>query len=102
MKSFLEKLQSADEDIKRRWMIGATIVIMVIVVYIWMAYFNTLISGFSPSQVSVSDQTAAGSHGFWFTMKNGMSTIYNMFMSAAGGFGKILNAPREYIVKPPN
>lgn len=100
MKSFLEKLQSADENTKTRWIIVLTVAIMVVVIYVWASYFNTLIAGPLGAQAVASDKTTNG-FGFWQTMKNGMATIYGVFMDKIRLLGNILNTPREYIVRPP-
>src|ERR1700690_1254962 len=100
MSHFLEKLQSADEATKRRWMILSTIIIMVMVIYVWMAYFNNLVAGFSQAQ-QPSAGSSAGGFTFWQTMKNGTAILYRGLSGAFHSLGNILNSPREFIVKPP-
>lgn len=110
--SFLEKLQSAPEAAKRRWIIAATAAIMVAVIYIWLAYFNTLLTaGFSSpansspagsEQMTQPPSTAGGSNvTFWQTLKNSVANLYAIFTEKLRDLGNILNAPREYIIKPP-
>ena len=99
-KNFLEKLQSADESIKKRWMIILTIIVMTVVVYVWIAYFNNLIVSMSMSQQIVSSPPA-DSGSLWQTAKNGMASLYGIFIDKVHGLGQILQAPREYIIKPP-
>jgi len=97
-KSFLERLQSADESRKRRWMIAGTVIIGVIVVCIWLAYFNNLIAGFSaPPQVAGE----VGNLTLWQAIKNGTAAPYNFFVDKIRAFGEILSSPREYIINPP-
>lgn len=97
MKNFLEKLQSSDESTKRRWMFGSTVIVMVIVVYVWLAYFNNLVGSFNEQQPAAPE---AG-FTFWQTMKGGMAVIYQTFVRELEALGMILKAPREYIVNPP-
>ena len=98
--NFIEKLQSADEAAKRRWMLLSTITIMIIVIYVWMAYFNNLVAGFSQTQQAPASPTAGG-FTFWQTMRNGTAILYRELTGAFHSLGNILNSPREYIVKPP-
>lgn len=44
-KSFLEEVQAFDEPIKRRILIVATVVVMLVVAYVWVGYFNGLVAG---------------------------------------------------------
>lgn len=110
--NFLEKLQSAPEPTKWRWIIAIAAVVMVAVIYVWLAYFNNLITaGFSKStapyassgQVSAESPpgAGAGSTSFLQTLKNATANLYNVFGGALHALGNILNSPREYIVKPP-
>lgn len=102
--TFLERLQSSDEGTKLRWLIGLSLIVMVAVVYVWLAYFNGLIAGISLNTTEPHSQPASA-HGnntdFFTTMKNGTAIIYNFFDDKLQSFGKILEAPRDYIVKPP-
>jgi len=105
----LEKLQSAPESVKTRWMVISAAVIMVIVIYVWLAYFNNLMAGFSKplaqtsAQTQVEQQSAADSGGvtMWSSFKDGMASLYQVFVGELHFLGSILQAPREYIVKPP-
>lgn len=101
MNKFLEKLQNADEATKRRWMIFSTIVIMAVVVYVWAAYFNNLVAGFSQAQPTEPPVSSAGGFTFWATLKNGTAVLYQAFMGKLHALGDVLNAPREYIITPP-
>jgi hypothetical protein len=100
-KNFLEKLQSSDEATKQRWLVGSAAVIMAIVVFLWLAYFNALVVG--PKDAASGSDIRTGSTGatFFGTMKNGISVIYNGFWAKLRAFGNILEQPREYIIKPP-
>lgn len=99
-KSFLEKLQSADEVTKKRWMVLSTVVVMAVVVYIWLAYFNSLVASFSQQQVPSGSQANEG-RTFWQTMKNGAAILYQGFMNKLRFLSDILSSPREYIIQPP-
>jgi hypothetical protein len=113
-KNVLEKLQSLDESTKKRILIIATAIIMVVVVYFWLAYFNNLVASIgqpatvaeSSGDLQASMSTAptaavAGDAGFWGNMGNGMAFMYGQTIKMLHGLGSILDAPRQYIVAPP-
>ena len=43
--NFLHRLQGLDEGHKQKIMIVASVVIMIVVVYFWLAYFNSIVVG---------------------------------------------------------
>ncbi|MGC9968222.1 MAG: hypothetical protein ABSC29_00605 [Minisyncoccia bacterium] len=95
-RGFLEELQSLDEPTKKRVLIITTAIAMVVVIYIWLAYFNNLVAGVS-QPVEVSSSTPQPSYG--------VSIWQNMYQGIIGtlhGLGNILQAPREYLIKPPH
>ena len=108
MGNFLEELQSLDERTKSRVLIVTTIVIMAIIIYFWLGYFNSIVSSGvqpavadanQPADTADSGQTAqpAGSAnsqpGFFTSMGNGMATMVHAFEN-------IFQAPSKYIIKP--
>ena len=88
-KSFLETLQALDEGTKKKIMIIATIVIMAIVIYFWLAYFNGLVAAVSQPAIAnnqqgtqsaiASNQSSAGGNSWtsWFgnVLRGGQHTI---------------------------
>ena len=99
MGNFLEKLQSSDERIKRRWLVGLTAIVMVGVVYVWLAYFNNLVAGLNAPGTETGEQVAGFS--FLETLKRGTAVIYDVFSEKLHVFAKILEKPKEYIIQPP-
>jgi len=53
---FLHRLQGLDEGKKQKVMIAAAVVIMIVVIYLWLAYFNSVVVGQS---VGAAQQTDA-------------------------------------------
>jgi len=94
---FIEKLQNSDEDTKHRWMLILTAVAMTIVIFVWLAYFNNLVAGFSAAPEPVTEETG---FGFWATMKNGIAIVYGGSIDKLRWLGGILGEPREYIIPP--
>lgn len=97
--SILEKIQNLDEAAKRRLMFVVTPVIMAVVIFTWLAYFNNIVAN---SMYAAAENPQDGS-GFTFlqTMKNGAAVVYESFAGKLRGFGDVLSSPREYIVQPP-
>lgn len=102
MDRFLEKLRAADENTKMRWIIIITAVIMVIVVYIWLAYFNNLFATASAPVATESNnqEKSAGQNPLTFLQQRA-GALYSIFIDKIQVLGNILKTPREYIVKPP-
>ncbi len=42
-----------------------------------------------------------GGASFWQTLKSSVANLYEVFAGKLRALGDILNAPREYIIKPP-
>jgi len=98
MKNFLERLRSADERTKTRWLIALSAISMVIVVFVWFRYFNNLIAE-SVSMRPVEEESR--SFSFWQTIKNGAAFLRQDLSEKIRNFGAMLSAPRSYIVQPP-
>jgi hypothetical protein len=94
-KNFFEGLQSLSESMKQRILVVSTIVIMVVVVYVWLGYFNGIVANNSQSDQtiaqSVPQQTepAASGPNFWQKMESGMANIVGVFKQ-----------PGQYNVQP--
>ena len=99
MSNFLEKLQASEERIKKRWLIGLTAIVMVGVVYVWLAYFNNLVAGFEAPPAEINQPK--GGFSFLETLKRGAAVIYDVFSDKLQAFANILEKPREYIIQPP-
>jgi len=99
----IERLQALDEPTKHKVLVVATLVIMVVVIYFWLAYFNNLVAGISSPQVAQNgnDVGPAAGSGFSDAVKNASALVYGRFMDVAHALGNILQAPRQYIIQPP-
>jgi hypothetical protein len=109
MKDFFTELQSLGEPAKSKILIIATVIIMIVVIYFWLAYFNSIIAGVSAP--SVADTGGAAQQGLaptaqedagpWVIMMRAPAFLYDQFMNAAQGLANVLQAPRQYVVQPP-
>jgi hypothetical protein len=102
-KDFLEKLQSLDEPTKLKVLVVATGITMAVVLYFWLAYFNGLVA--SVSRPTIADNNVPVPTEPVPTQNNagpsGLAFVYGQFMSMLHGLGNILQAPRQYIIHPP-
>lgn len=104
-KGFFEELQSLDEPTKRKVLVVATAVIMVAVIYFWLAYFNNIVA--SISQPSIAQNTPTSSAAETVPAQAAepgpsmFARIGDGFTYMIKGLGSILQAPRQYIVQPP-
>ena len=121
--NFWEELRSLEEPTKTKILVVATVLVMVVVVYFWMAYFNNLIAGSQtggnavgvgvataePAQPSApaaaapaaaAEQSAASVPGFWQNAANGTAFLFAQFVNAMRGLGNIFAGPRQYLIKP--
>ncbi len=100
MSGFLEKLRKADEGVKMRWIILFTSIAMVIVIYVWLAYFNTLFATLNTSSAVAEDQTGAPQQKAAHpspTFLERMGSAYQAFTDAFGGIFKL---QKEYVIRP--
>ena len=101
MAGFLEKLRSADNATKTRWIILFTSVAMAIVLYVWLAYFNTLFSSLDNSSATA---TAMNQNGTSQEIEHMSPTILERIGSVYHAFtdviGNMLKLRKEYIIKP--
>jgi hypothetical protein len=92
-KTFLEELRSLNEPTKRKVLIVATIVIMAIILYLWLGYFNGLVADNQPQQ-------DPGGVSFSQNLKSGMATIANDFANIPQWLAGIFRGPRQYTIQP--
>ncbi len=71
LSAFLEKIQNSDEKIKKRWLVGASAVSIIIVVSLWLIYINFTTKPVGKN-VEINDSTI----GFWQIFKNGLTIVF--------------------------
>ena len=112
-KGFLEEIQSLSEGTKKRVLIIATVLIMIIIVGAWAVYFNGVIGATSPSgdtsaaaapvapaPVPIAITAAppaitpsASGPGLWQNIRDGFSSFF-------GFFAGIFSHPSNYSIQP--
>jgi hypothetical protein len=94
-KDILEKLQSADESAKKRWLVVLSAIAMLIIVVVWAKYFALI----TQPAGNIGRENAEGI-SFWETMKTGVSVLWGKLLGALQGLGRIFGASRNYIIEP--
>lgn len=91
--TFFQKLQSADDRTKRRIMIVSTAVVLVVVIYVWLAYFNNLLASFNaPSGPPAGGRESLG-FSFLETAKRGLAAVYE-------SVGGLFRSSKDYLITP--
>ena len=88
---FLKELQSLDAPAKNRVLIISTVVIMIVVLFVWLAYFNSIVIP-SAAQTATSTSTtttvpvasaqtssaqASSGQGFWKNLEGGFVNLFH-------------------------
>ncbi|HVO28558.1 MAG TPA: hypothetical protein VMT81_01065 [Candidatus Paceibacterota bacterium] len=90
-KTFFEELRSLSEPAKRKILVASTVVIMFAVIYIWLGYFNNLVSISPPTSPATADADAG---------RNSAGSWWQAIGSGIAGAVKELRGPGQYNVKP--
>ncbi len=114
-KSFLEELRSLDEATKRKVAVVATAILMIGVVYVWVGYFNGLVTGTSEQSTVADGQAQVGStqpvaensnnassagSGFGQNIKSGIAVIGSYFAGVAQWLVGLVKNPGQYNIHP--
>jgi hypothetical protein len=99
-KNFLDQLRAADERTKRKVMIIISCICMIVIIYVWLGYFNNLVSSTARpvfADIQNASTTQATSSGFWENTKSNADTLYKKI---SGAFGNIFQGSKQYNVSP--
>ena len=107
----LEELQSLDEKTKKRVLIIATIIIMVIIIGVWVTYFNSIVIGTATPQAT-STSALGSSTPFVAVTASGMAPSVSVATATNGpglwqdivgffrSFANIFRSPSNYTIQP--
>lgn len=95
----IERIQNSDDRTKKIWLILISSVVMVAVIYIWSAYFNTLFVAVN-KPVEAGEVAKSEEFGFFSTIKSGAATIYEFLADKLEGIFGGIQKPKEYIINP--
>ncbi len=105
-KGLLDELRGLSVPTKQKIMIFSTIIAMVLVIYLWMAYFNTIVVPGAPSDAVVASVSpvASGTSGDNVDISGLFSTAVGSLWGVAGNFersiGGMLKNPKQYSINP--
>ena len=99
MSKFLETLQNTEERTKQWIVIGASATVGLLVIWIWLGYFNNIVS---PASVAAADNDTSIS--FLATARGGLAFVGNAILGRVAQLGGILAhiffAPRSINIQP--
>jgi hypothetical protein len=96
-KSFIEELRGLSSPVKRKVMFGATAISMIVIIYLWVAYFNATMTNMNSATItqtsvstSTTDADGPGISGlfvdtassFWQTIESGASRVVGELKSS--------------------
>lgn len=95
----MENLRSKDNETKKIVLIFSSALVMIIVAFVWLKYFDTLIQ---PLDSLLPEEKTKVEEGFSFfeTIKAGLAVIYDSFKNSLESLRQILGRPRDYIIEP--
>lgn len=97
-KDFLEKIQNAEESVKKRWLVFSSAIVMFVIIAIWIKYFAFIVQpmgGIGGDNLGTREEFSFGD-----TMKIGISVIWAKLSDFFQAIGRMLYSPRNYIIKP--
>ena len=97
MAKFLERLQNAEEGTKRWIMLTTSAVAGVFVIWIWLGYFNNIVS-----PVSVTPTVSDSNISFAETAKGTLAIVGNALLGTAKYLEDLAKAPRSIDIQPTN
>ena len=99
-KGFIEELQSLEEPTKKKILVVSTVLVMAVVVYVWLGYFNNLVSSTPGIALSDNSSTTSSAPGFFERVTGGSAFMLQAFGSWTREMGSAIESPRQYDIKP--
>jgi len=98
---FIEHLRGSEEHIKRRWLFVFSGISMAVIVFLWMAYFNSLVQPLgAPQEAQQAEQDGKQSFGFWETFKTGLGAVIGSSGKSVDYLMNKLRQPKNYDITP--
>jgi hypothetical protein len=106
----LEELQSLSDGNKKRVLVIATVIIMIIIIGVWVIYFNSVIMGTAQPAATEATTTSAVAVPISATVTTtapvaAQASGPSLWQNIKNGFGSIANVfkkPSQYTVQPQN
>ncbi len=104
MKKFLNKIQTGSDAAKIGWLILFSGIAMVLVVFFWLKYLDSIIADQANSQQQISGQQtkqdAGQNFAFWQTLKAGFGIIFQWIADTFHSVFNMIREPKSYMIKP--
>lgn len=102
-KGFIEELRSLSEPVKRKILFCAAVTSMIVVVSLWLVYFNTIVPSAVPVAAQVPAATVAQDAGGQGVMGLLADAADSFWGTALGGIQGAIDAfrnPKQYNISP--
>lgn len=100
----MEELRSLDESTKRRVLIAVVMVSMIVVVYLWLIYFNSIVasvqSPVAQSTVGAANTSSASGTGFLGLFSTAMASFWQAIKNDITGMVGMIGNARRYDIGP--
>ena len=96
-KNFLERLQEADERTKRRVVAVSSALAMIVVVFLWFSYFNSIVR---PEATVGSQRGEEGNFSFMDTIRHGTASMISGAWDMLRAAGRAVFEGRSYTITP--
>lgn len=100
MSDLLKKIQDSDPDTKRKILIASSAVVMILVIYVWLMYFNNIFESANLNESEIVLSPNSPQKSFVDTLKRGTAVTYGNIAGVFSWVVDSLGSPQEYIVKP--
>ncbi|MDO8516134.1 MAG: hypothetical protein Q7S28_02710 [bacterium] len=101
--SYLEKLQSANENTKRIVLIAGSILGMAVIVFLWLHFAGPLITknnGVAVQTSGVAGQNDTSQPSFLANVANGVGYLGSRMIGFVESGARALTSPKSYTIKP--
>lgn len=102
-KGFLEELRSLSEPVKHKIFLITAAASMILIVYLWLAYFNTIVPNAAQTagQTSAAASTSNGGEGGAFGLfADAASSFWQTIGNGARGIVREMSNPKKYNISP--
>ncbi len=97
-KNFLERLQEADERTKRRVVAVSSALAMIVVVFLWFSYFNSIVR--PEATVASGNGGEEGNFSFMDTIRHGTASMISGAWDMLRAAGRAVFEGRSYTITP--
>lgn len=94
LKNLLENIQNSDEKTKKRWLIGASAISIILVIGLWFIYIN-----FTTKSLGGNTDIKEPTVGFWQIFKNGLTIVFQSVKEKAKDLFLEITKSRTIIIE---